>query len=147
MERLGELIKEKKPSKLIAVGDRVSRNIIEKGMPLDVLIIDNKVMRKAISPMEMQTEKTLRMTNPAGTIADEAWPAIRAAIDYEGRAKVLVEGEEDLLTLVAVLAAPENSWVVYGQPREGIVVVSVTEDAKRKIRQIVGRMEDKKSKN
>jgi len=147
MERLIELINEKKPSKLIAVGDRVSRNIIEKGMPLDVLIIDNKVMRKAIAPLEIQTEKTLRITNPAGTIADEAWSAIREAIDYEGRAKVLVEGEEDLLTLVAVLSAPENSMVVYGQPREGIVAINVTEDAKRKIHQIVDRMEDKNSKN
>jgi len=32
--------------------------------------------------------------------------------------------------------------VVYGQPRKGIVVVSVTEDSKKKIMDIVNRMEN-----
>ncbi len=54
---------------------------------------------------------------------------------------MVVDGEEDLLTLVAVLCAPENSLVVYGQPHEGIVVVKVTEKTKRKIRRIVEAME------
>jgi uncharacterized protein (UPF0218 family) len=53
---------------------------------------------------------------------------------------VLVEGEEDLLTLVAVLKAPENSLVVYGQPHEGIVAVRVDKTTKEKVRQIVETM-------
>jgi len=32
--------------------------------------------------------------------------------------------------LITVLYAPENSLVVYGQPREGIVVVKVTPEKK-----------------
>ena len=43
---------------------------------------------------------------------------------------VVVDGEEDLLVLVAVLYAPVGGLVVYGQPGEGVVVVRVTE-AKR----------------
>jgi uncharacterized protein (UPF0218 family) len=43
---------------------------------------------------------------------------------------VVVDGEEDLLVLVAVLYAPVGGLVVYGQPGEGVVVVRVT-DAKR----------------
>jgi len=53
----------------------------------------------------------------------------------------LVEGEEDLLTIVAVLCAPENSLVVYGQPHEGIVVVKVTEKTRETMRHIVDAME------
>ncbi|MCW4027273.1 MAG: GTP-dependent dephospho-CoA kinase family protein, partial [Candidatus Bathyarchaeota archaeon] len=69
------------------------------------------------------------------------------AIRFDGRVKVLVEGEEDLLTLVAVLSAPLGSLVVYGQPRTGIVGVGVTEAAKRKFRGIVERMEERLSKH
>jgi hypothetical protein len=35
-----------------------------------------------------------------------------------------------LLTLIAVLYAPENAVVVYGQPHTGIVVVKVTPQKK-----------------
>jgi len=41
-----------------------------------------------------------------------------------------------------VLCAPENSFVVYGQPHEGIVVVEVTEKTREKMRRIVDAMEE-----
>ena len=53
---------------------------------------------------------------------------------------MLVEGEEDLLTLVAVLKAPENSLVVYGQPHEGVVAVKVDKAIKEGIRKIIAAM-------
>ena len=57
-----------------------------------------------------------------------------------------MDGEEDLLALAAVLFAPFGSMVVYGQPKQGIVVIDVTEDSKRRIHDIVERMEVKPSK-
>ena len=39
--------------------------------------------------------------------------------------KIVVEGEEDLATLPAILYAPPGSVVVYGQPDEGSVLVKV----------------------
>jgi uncharacterized protein (UPF0218 family) len=146
-EKLRELVNDKKPEKLIAVGDEVSRNIIRKGIPLDVAIVDDKVMRKPIAPVRFQMESTYRVNNPSGTLADASWQVIREAIEGGGRAKVLVEGEEDLLTLVAVLSAPESSMVVYGQPGKGMVVIDVTEDSKRKVCKIVERMDNRLSKD
>jgi uncharacterized protein (UPF0218 family) len=55
---------------------------------------------------------------------------------------VMVDGEEDLLTLVAVLSAPEHALVVYGQPHRGIVVVKVTEETRERMRRIVDAMEE-----
>jgi uncharacterized protein (UPF0218 family) len=43
-----------------------------------------------------------------------------------------VEGEEDLLTLVAMAVAPLGSFVIYGQPGEGLVVVEVDDAAKNR---------------
>jgi len=45
-----------------------------------------------------------------------------------------------LLTLIAVLYAPEKSLVVYGQPYEGIVVVEVTSEKQAKAKEILKAM-------
>jgi uncharacterized protein (UPF0218 family) len=142
MKRLKQLIEKEKPSTVISVGDVVSRNMVEHSISLNVLIVDNKVMRKPIQPITVDTDQTLYAKNPPGTITDEAWAAIRRAIEQKGKTKVMIDGEEDLLTLVAVLSAPENALVVYGQPHVGIVVVKVTEETREKMRRIVDAMEE-----
>jgi len=146
MEKLKEIVDEPKPAKIIAVGDRVSGNLVKSGLPPDVAIVDNRIMRKPTAPVEFDAEKTFNVGNPAGTITDEAYRTVEEAVSSAGRVKVLVDGEEDLLTLVAVLSAPIGSIVVYGQPREGIVVVHVTEDSKKKVGGIVDRMGRQNSK-
>ena len=142
MKRLKELIEKEKPSTVISVGDVVSRSMIEYGVSLNVLIVDNKVMRKPIQPITVDADQTLYAKNPPGAITDEAWTAIRSAIEQKGQTRVMVDGEEDLLTLVAVLSAPEHALVVYGQPHVGIVVVKVTEETREKMRRIVDAMEE-----
>jgi len=141
-KRLKEFIEEEKPSLIISVGDVVSRNMIEYGVSLNVLIVDNKVMRKPIQPITVDADQTLYAKNPPGAITDEAWAAIRSAIEQKGQTRVMIEGEEDLLTLVAVLSAPQDAMVVYGQPHVGIVVVKVTEETREKMRRIVDAMEE-----
>ena len=145
-KKLKKLVEEKKPVKLISVGDKVSRNIIENGIYLDLAIIDNKVMRKPITPIKFEA-KPYQVRNPPGILTDEAWKVTSEAINHKKQAKVQVKGEEDLLTLVAVLSAPNGSIVVYGQPRKGIVVINVTEESKKKMRQIVDKMNIKLSKD
>ena len=142
MERLKELIDLEKPSAVISVGDIVSRHMIEHGLILNVLIVDNKTMRKPIQPITLDVDQTLFAENPPGTITDEAWAAINRALKHKGRIKVMVNGEEDLLTVVTVLSAPEGAFVVYGQPHKGIVVVKVTKEQKEKMNCIVDAMEE-----
>jgi len=141
MKKLKELIKKEKPSKIISVGDAVSESMTRHGVSPQVLIVDNKVMREPIQPIAVDADQTLHLKNPAGTLAEEAWTVIKEALKGKRRTRVLVDGEEDLLTLMAVLCAPENSLVVYGQPREGIVVVKVTEKTREMVRRIVDSME------
>ncbi|MCJ7613230.1 DUF359 domain-containing protein, partial [Candidatus Bathyarchaeota archaeon] len=75
MERLKELIDKEKPSTVISVGDIVSQHMIKFGLSLDVLIVDNKTMRKPIQPIVVDVDQTLYAKNPSGTITDEAWDA------------------------------------------------------------------------
>ena len=141
MKKLKELIDEEKPSMLISVGDVVSKNMMKNGIQPEVLIVDNTVMRKKIKPIQVEADQTLYLKNLPGTLNNEAWTIVRRALKKKGVTRVLVDGEEDLLTLVAVLCAPENSLVVYGQPQKGIVAVRVTEQKKEHVRQIVEVME------
>lgn len=140
MSKLSELIEFVKPKKIISIGDIVSKNILERNLPLNVFIVDNRSMRELIEPVNASVSKVLHLINPAGAISGDSWRIIDEAINSEGLVKVLVEGEEDLLTIVAALLAPANSMVVYGQPNEGIVVINVTEEVKKEMREIINKM-------
>jgi uncharacterized protein (UPF0218 family) len=140
MSKLSELIESVKPKKIISIGDIVSRNILERNLPSNVFIVDNRSMRELIEPIDASVSKVLYLINPAGAISGDSWRIIDEAINSEGLVKVLVEGEEDLLTIVAALLAPVNSMVVYGQPNEGIVVINVTEEVKKEMREIINKM-------
>ena len=54
--------------------------------------------------------------------------------------KIIVDGEEDLATLPAILYAPLGSAVVYGQPNEGSVLVDVTPEKKLHIEEFMKKM-------
>jgi hypothetical protein len=54
-----------------------------------------------------------------------------------------VSGEEDLLTLPAVLLAKNGSRVFYGQPGKGMVLIEVNAKTKKKVKKLVDEMEVK----
>jgi hypothetical protein len=146
MEKFKAIVEKEKPAKIISVGDTVSKNLTENDVFPDLLIVDNKVMRKPAQPAVLQAEETVYVQNSQGTITEEAIKAIKEALKADHHVKIVIDGEEDLLTLIAVLYAPDGSFVVYGQPLMGIVLVKVTEQKKAEILNILNAME-KASKN
>lgn len=126
--------------RIVTVGDQVSKDLYNHKIFPDVLIVDNKIMRKAISPILVTVDQVISVTNPPGTITEEAWRTIEGVMRKSLRTKIIVDGEEDLLTLVAVLTIQENSLVIYGQPKKGIVVVKSTLDVKRAVSKIIQAM-------
>jgi uncharacterized protein (UPF0218 family) len=146
MKIFKDVIEKEKPTVIISVGDTVSKNLAENHLVLQLSIVDNKVMRRSVKSIALTMDKTITVKNPQGTITEEAHKAIREAMKCDYHVKIVVEGEEDLLTLIAVLYAPENSFVVYGQPYEGIVAIKVTPEKKTEIAEILKTME-KRSKS
>ena len=146
IKKFSVMVNREKPSSVISVGDTVSRNLAKNHILPRLSIIDNRCMRKSIRPTLLATEKTLYVKNPQGAITDEAIAAVQEALQSSGHAKIVVDGEEDLLTLIAIMQAPQDSLVLYGQPHEGIVVVKVTRDKKAEVSEILRAME-KGSKN
>ena len=141
MRKFVELFLKEKPACLITVGDVVSQNTLKAGLHPKIVIVDDKAMRESTRPIRMEAARKTIVHNPAGTLTPETWLAVRQALRQQQPTQIVVEGEEDLLTLVAVVEAPENSLVVYGQPREGLVVVKVDEKIKKRVKEIVDSME------
>jgi hypothetical protein len=141
MCKMKELIEKEKPPRIVSVGDVVSRNLHEHGIEPQLTIIDNKSLRNQQMPEAVKVEKTVYVINPQGTITKEALAAVKEAIDRNEHIHIVVDGEEDLLTLAVVLYAPEKAIVVYGQPHKGIVVVKVTPHKKAKAKEFLKAME------
>jgi uncharacterized protein (UPF0218 family) len=142
IKRFKEMAEKEKPTVIISVGDTVSKNLVKNDVSLRLSIVDNKVMRRTKQPIPLTADKTIRVKNPPGTITEEALAAVCEAVKSDCRVKIVVDGEEDLLTLAAVLYAPENAFVVYGQPYEGIVAVRVTPEKKGEVARILKAMEN-----
>ena len=142
MKIFKDMTEKEKPAIVISVGDTVSKNLVENSVLPRVLIVDNRVMRRSIQPIPLAAEETIRVKNSPGTITEEAVTAIQKALKNNRHVKIVVDGEEDSLTLIAVLYAPENSFVVYGQPHEGVVVVKATPEKKAEIAEILKAMEN-----
>jgi uncharacterized protein (UPF0218 family) len=141
MRRFRDIVDKEKPASIISVGDTVSRNLVKNHLVPKLSIIDNKRMRKRVSPTTLAADKTVYVENPQGTITEEAVNAVQGALKGNQHVKMIVEGEEDLLTLIAIEHAQVSSLVVYGQPYKGIVVVKVTPDKKAEVAEILRAME------
>ena len=134
-----EYLQQLRPTRLIAVGDIVTAELLEAGLKLDVAVVDFVVMRSPVDKKIRRTidlfdAKIVRVKNLAGTITQE----LRAVLDEaKPPLKIIVDGEEDLATLPAVLSAPLGSVVVYGQPDEGIVIIEVTEPKRREFKMLL----------
>jgi len=140
INRFTEMVRKEQPTSIIAVGDTVSENLAKSHILANLSIIDNKCMRRRVQLITLETENTYHVRNPRGTITKEAIEAVHEALHSNHQTKIVVEGEEDLLTLIAIMNAPQESLVVYGQPHEGIVVVKVTEDKKTEISELLKAM-------
>jgi GTP-dependent dephospho-CoA kinase len=145
MTKLKEIVNTEKPPMVITVGDIVSGNVHKYEINARLSITDNKSMRKRNQPVVLEPRKTLHVKNPQGTITEEAIVTVKEALQSEDHIHILVDGEEDLLALIAVLYAPDGAIVVYGQPHEGLVVVKVTEEKRAEAQKLLDSMKCKKS--
>jgi uncharacterized protein (UPF0218 family) len=145
MSVLKTLIDKEKPPFVVSVGDVVSKNIHDYGLHPQLTIVDFISLRDQAMPKLAPVKNTVCVVNPQGTITVQAIAAIKTALDSGAHTHIEVKGEEDLLTLIAVLYAPIGSFVVYGQPHIGIVVVKSTLEKKEMVKQFLNEMKAAKS--
>ncbi len=145
MTKLKALLISEQPSELISVGDVVSQNLHEYGVNPVLTIIDHVSLRDIAMPRQETVEKTVYVQNPRGTITEQAVLAVKSALESRVHTHIIVEGEEDLLVLIAVLYAAQDAFVVYGQPYCGIVVVKASSEKKAQVKGFLNEMKTSKS--
>ena len=125
---------------VISVGDATTEKLIKYGIIPSLQIVDGleKRTRRDLPPGSVQT--SLNCTNPPAEITIESVKTIKKAFQSTKPVRITVTGEEDLLVLPAVLYAPENSIVLYGQPNEGLVIVTINAEIRNKSQSIMDSM-------
>jgi uncharacterized protein (UPF0218 family) len=141
IKKLRKLLCHQKPIIFACVGDFVTINILNAGLNPNIAIIDNRIMRQEVEPLEFKRE-TVYVKNSPGTISIESQRVLKDAVMLNKKLGVVVEGEEDLLVLPLMAMMPTGSVIVYGQPREGMVVVTLTEERRRWAKDFMTMMEE-----
>lgn len=130
---------------VIAVGDVVTAHLLRAGRTPDVSVVDGRTKRAAVSDETAAALDELpsgtNVENPAGELSESMLRALTEALSSPGPQVLDVDGEEDLVTLPAVVAAPDGASVVYGQPDVGMVLVRVTPESRETMRELLGRFE------
>ncbi len=152
---LGRVLKRFHPAKrgetlIVTVGDVATKTFLDAGIIPELAIIDGMVGRKPfpdvidhLQPQKASPFKAKTVKSGPGYISREAMEAIRTMLNSpkpplilrEGEGGVIVvDGEEDLLVLPAILHAPLGSILYYGQPGEGLVEVRITKSIQQQVR-------------
>jgi len=127
LERLLKFLQENEPVCLATVGDFVSFNILAADVHPDIVVVDHRIMRKSVDPIEFDREY-VNIPNPPGTITAKAQSVLYQAAQACTHLAIVVDGEEDLLVLPLMAFMPLGSVIIYGQPREGMVVITLTDE-------------------
>ncbi|MET1124604.1 MAG: DUF359 domain-containing protein [Archaeoglobaceae archaeon] len=144
-EGVFERVEELNRAKIAAfVGDVVTALALKSGTRVDVAVVDGKTLREEGVELKLSDFEILKAKNPPGAVSCELVAALERAVELAvsgAKVCVWVEGEEDLAALPLALLLPEGSIVIYGQPREGVVVVEIDGEKKLQILNFARRME------
>jgi len=125
-------------SVIITVGDRTTENMLQLGLKPQIQIIDGLEKRSECAvPADDTINTKLSCKNPPGEITEESIQVIQKAFSSEPPVRITVDGEEDLLVIPVCIHAPENSVVMYGQPNEGLVIVTSTPEIRAKVQKML----------
>ncbi|MEF8814474.1 MAG: GTP-dependent dephospho-CoA kinase family protein [Halovenus sp.] len=131
---------------LCTVGDVVTYHVLTAGETPAVALVDERTEREAVDDEvaagidDDRFDRVVHVENPPAVLTESLLTALCEGF-AAGSTLIRVDGEEDLATLPAVLAAPDGAGIVYGQPGEGMVLLTVDDDLRGEVRALVERME------
>jgi hypothetical protein len=141
--RVSKLLR--KCSRIWAVGDLICESLLLVGVVPDVCIVDGRTKRKfrGIWVDEVLFNEKIVVKNPPGHITDDSIQALKELSDKSDvKALIIVNGEEDLLALLAIIYAKNGECVVFGLPNRGVEVVHVDDFIKKEAINIFNSFEE-----
>ena len=138
-KKVVKLIKKQKPILTIAVGDIAVMTLIKQGLNPDLAIIDLKTKRQLFvtKPHQLGLRRRVNqvVANPPGTITTALVKSLLKS--FKKGQLIIVRGEEDLAVLPAILLSPLTTVVIYGQPDQGLVYLTINEKLKEKTAKLI----------
>jgi pantetheine-phosphate adenylyltransferase len=124
-------------TKVITIGDATTIEFNKKNVGQFLSIIDflihRKVMFRSLLELGFKGQSIQKINNPPGTISFELFEAIEKALKLRNKENViLIDGEDDLAVLPAILLSPLGVNIFYGQPNQGLVRIIVNEENKER---------------
>lgn len=138
------------PREVITVGDVTTKTFLDENIHPKLSIIDLKIERdhkvKNVQELGFDDDvKIMRVKNPAASVTSQLIDAIKDSLHDSSQTLILVEGEEDLAVLPAILEVPIGYAIFYGQPGQGMVHINVTEHIKQKARILLNKFDKNKT--
>ncbi len=121
--------------RVFSVGDVVTSNLLKAGCPPDVAVVDGHTMRQPYPGVTIPEYHQLLVQNPAGGLTEDLIQATMIAANRPGTI-IQVEGEEDLAVVPLAMHAPLDTIILYGQPGEGVVLLSITPSIKKRAHEL-----------
>ena len=123
-------------STVISVGDKTTKRLVENGLVPTLVIIDMQVERQPYIWEKVLWDKLPKrkqeFVSGPGYIATTVVEALERWATAPTHTLFVIDGEEDLLVLPVIQAAPNGAIVYYGQPNIGMVRLVVTETTKKR---------------
>ncbi len=149
--QVAQFIRKQGFETIIVVGDVATKTLVMAGIEPSVAVVDGKTKRGKYDPITIPSANEVSVINPAGEIHDtpinEISKAIRNWLNNKQNTIIIVTGEEDLLTIPAVISSPIGAAVIYGQPNVGLVLIEITEDIQQKFQEILTKNFKRKADN
>jgi pantetheine-phosphate adenylyltransferase len=126
---------------VVIVGDNVIRECLKYQLKFNTAVVDGFIKRQPVGiPADHFGITTVFNTiNKPGSIHPSAVETVSKALNYE-KSLVVVDGEEDLMVFPAVLLSLLGSVVFYGQPNQGVVMLTVTDKIKAKLSTMIHKL-------
>lgn len=129
----GNLIEEispHAPGLKVVVGDTSLEKFMKRHWAYDLGVFDGRVMRHEYhSPLLDKIETPPKSANPPGLITAQLAQDLVSSLINKTK-HLFVTGEEDLAAVALMLLLPLGSRIYYGQPKDGLVEMIVTEQKK-----------------
>ena len=143
---IGKIVKKVRPLKekiVIFVGDTTTETLLSQNIIPTLAIIDFQARRERFDwkkdcwDMLTKNREIVYFESGPGFINKKVMGAIKNWSKQQKPTLFIIDGEEDLLVLPAILYAQIGSIVYYGQPEQGIIQVRVTKKTKQLVQKLL----------
>lgn len=124
-------------AEVVVVGDIAVANLLAAGLTAHIVVTDGRSRRAQSQNLVFPDRTELETVNPPGCVTLETIKVVRQAVAATDEIHIKVIGEEDLLVLPFVMELKIGDVIIYGQPQKGIVVLTIQEEDKKHVSQIM----------